>query len=95
MEIYKKFFTDFRKDWKNYEEFDECTTEEKSRIVKVIEDFRIINDKVSLNDFEEYLKIAKQVSRNWVSKMKKLSKTNLDKYFSEYSIGHLVEIEPK
>ena len=53
---------------------------------------KIMNDNISVNNLEEYLKIGKQVSRKWSVLVKNQSATNLDKFLSQYSIGHLVEI---
>lgn len=89
-ELYKNFFSDFRKEWKHYEEFDGCSEEEKRRIVKVISEMRIMNDSVSVNNLEEYLKIGKQVSRKWSALVKNQSSTSLDQLLAQYSIGHLV-----
>ena len=43
---------------------------------------------------ENYLQIAKKVTKKWVSDIKGSTKSLLDQYFSGYSIGNLVDISP-
>ena len=54
---------------------------------------RIMNDNVSVNKLEEYLQIGKQISRKWSALVKNQPATSIDQLLSQYSIGHLVEIE--
>ena len=60
----------------------------------MFESLKMFRDTVDLSLLDTYVKICKQLLRKWMAEYKGFNKSTLDKHFSDYSIGNLVEMEP-